>query len=348
MVIMVKEDADDLKARTLQNLRHSPRIKAKVLLIHDFFIHNVIRYEYLFEEFIDSLKEAYEMGGGELPGFRQEVLGGGYASNIAFSLASLGVNCKLLIKGGEFAAEMATRLFPSVEIISYQGTPGLTTTLEFSPNINIEMSYPGSNDNFPPSLIMGESFNDVDLVSINNYWINRSGAELLQYVLEKTSCPIYLTTGNPLGHEKDFIILFNTLLDNGERLRISLSETEAPIYMAALGIAHRGDRITVDEIGELSAALGCSVDLHTPDYAITSKYMVPTFRLRTIYRSMRASNLWNGGNIFGTLMGLKGDERMVLANGLAGLRISQTGSWMKCPTLEDVMGFMEKNSLKAI
>ena len=348
MVIMVKEDAEDLRSRTLRNLRRAPKVKARVALLHDFFIHNVVRYEYMFDEFLESLKSAYERGRGELEGFKQEMEGGGKASGIAFSLASLGIDCKLFTKSGEIGEKMAGLLLLGVEVKSYQGIPGLATTLGFLPDINIEMRYPGSNENFPPSLILKENFKDIDLISINNYWLNRSGGELLQHVLENTECPVYLTTGSPLGHERDFIILFNILKNRGERVRISLSETKALSYMDALGVEHGEDRLSVDEVSELSGKLDCSVDLHTPDYAITYEHIVPTFRLKTIYRSIGAGNLWDGGNIYGILGGLKADERLVLANGLAGYRISQTSSWVKLPALEDVITFIEKNSLKAI
>ncbi len=348
MVMMVKENAEDLKARTLRALRSPPKLKARAVFLHDFFIHSIVRYEYSFDEFLESLRDAYERGSGELQGFRQEVEGGGQASGIAFSLASLGVDCKLLTRAGEMGEKMSDLLLPGVEVKSFQGTPGLATTLGFPPDINIGMCYPGSNENFPPSLIIKEDFSEVDLICINNYWLNRSGGELLQHVLEKTKSRIYLTTGNPAGHERDFLILFNILRNSKGRVRTSLSEAEALYYMRAFEIDHTGDRLSVDEVSDLSGMLGCSVDLHTPDYTISSKYIVPTFRLKTIYRSIGAGNLWDGGNIYGILARLKADERLVLANGLAGLRISQVSTWLKRATLDDVRAFVEENTLKAI
>jgi sugar/nucleoside kinase (ribokinase family) len=348
MVIMVKEDAEDLRARTLRDLKSLPKPKARALLLHDFLMRDMVRYDYSFEEFVGSLVEAYNDGGGVLQGFRQEIEGSGQASSVALSLASLGIDCCLFIRGGEIAKRVADLLIPGVKVTSYPGTLGLTINFSFLPDINVEMCYPGSNENFPPSLILGEDLSGFDIISINNYWLNRSGGELLQYILGKANRTIYLTTGNPEGHERDFLILFKALKGSGGRARASLSEAEALVYMEALGIDHVEDRLSVDEVAELSEALGCYVDVHTPDYTITSGYIVPTFRLKTIYRSIGAGDLWDGGNIYGLLMGLEGDVRATLANGLSGYQISQVGSWLKRPALEDVITFIGRNSLKAI
>jgi sugar/nucleoside kinase (ribokinase family) len=100
----------------------------------------------------------------------------------------------------------------------------------------------------------------------------------------------------------------------------------------------------------VSHETGTRIDFHTPyftatieDDAITA---MPTFEVPVMV-TCGAGDAWNAGDIFGTLVGLRNEDRLLLSNSVAALYVSSASA--AHPTRQAVIQFLKgKQALSSV
>lgn len=106
----------------------------EVVLMPDFFLDRIVRYQGTFDDFAVEARRIVERGGGNLPVTRQEILRGGNATNTASALAKLGMKSHLILRTSQLGLVLLKHfLGGSVDIshVKSDGRIALTVALEF-------------------------------------------------------------------------------------------------------------------------------------------------------------------------------------------------------------------------
>ena len=130
----------------------------------------------------------------------------------------------------------------------------------------------------------------------------------------------------------------NQLLKKGLVDIISISEVEARKYGQ--------NKNTSKAIKNL--ANYCRVCVHNANYSQTflgefKTVKVPSFNIKPL-RLTGAGDSWNSGYIYGELIGLVEEEKLFLANAVAGYYISSKDA--SHPTVKEIIQFIKKNECK--
>ena len=92
------------------------------------------------------------------------------------------------------------------------------------------------------------------------------------------------------------------------------------------------------------------LSIHTSRLALTVNKSVsyaPTYQIKPL-RTTGAGDTWNGGNILGILLGLAPEQRLLLANAVAGAFIESPSA--SRPDVDTLISFVEnrKNTINEI
>lgn len=262
-------------------------------------------------------------GGGNLPVGPIDFKVGGNAANLAYALARLGAHVDLVTETnplGKHLLETAAR-GTRLGLSSVKTGPASSATLalEFGQS-NVMLSHAGPLFEFGPGHLDAKAWRKLeaaDAVAVTNWAQNRSGTRLLEAIarrLGRRDAFLYVDTGDPRHRGRDAeTLLRNAAIWN----RVSawgLNENEARAFSRD---AHGNVR---DLAGRLSRRLGCRLDLHGRQWAVSmvngARLEVPAQRSRP-RRLTGAGDAWNAGNLAGYLLGRSVAARLRLAHRVA-------------------------------
>ncbi len=306
-----------MKSRLLEKIRNANPSQFHVTLLPDFFLDRFMYFDEIDETF-EKIGDVYDRGGGNLPNVRQSISHGGDAANTALALSKLGVNAHLIGRTSELGYHLLKFFLKEVDIsrVKSDGELALTTAMEFGKErINVMIGDAGSVKNF--------GFNDLDdddldliassdMVFIGSWNLNMKGTDLAQNTFEfakKHDVKTFLDPGDP-SFRKDLPELMEKALKNNLDI-FAISDDELK-YFAPGAI-------------ELKKEIHARIDLHSKDFSMSIDdeiTRVNSIPIKKKYRSTGAGDAWNAGDIFGELAEFKTDERLLLANIVAGVYIS--------------------------
>lgn len=340
-----------LKDELIKELDANIPKEYKIIVMPHFCIDNFVLCGNDSKSFFHNIEKIANQGGGNMV-VSQILRQGGKAANCTSALLSLGAQIYLIAKTDEIGYKLLEYFFEGknadLSYVSRDGKLAFTTAIELK-DTNIMLSDPGSLSQFGPEYLTDAEekiIREADLICISDWGLNNKGTELAEYVFgivkEKKKGKTFFDPGDPSPKkEKEYDEIEgmnNRILKNGLIDILSINEDEAKKYgmIKNLNIA----------INNLSKWV--RVDLHTRYYArsvykdlMTKK--IPAFDIQP-KRLTGAGDAWNAGDIFGEIMGLPDDLRLLLANAVAAYYISDLKG--RHPTRKDLIKFLEGVSFK--
>jgi hypothetical protein len=200
-----------------------------------------------------------------------------------------------------------------------------------------------------------EAISGSSLVALVNLNHNLKGSELaydlFNFVKDSTNAVTFMDMGDPSSNPKLVDKLVKRVLSKGIVDVFGLNENEVRWVARSLsGDAQRWQDIQSKPIEWLKAAeyvsneTGLRIDLHTPYYTATfdrgNAITVPSFEVESRVLC-GAGDAWNAGNIYGTLLELAPEDRLILANAVAAFYVSSSDA--SHPSLTDIEMFLDSN-----
>lgn len=343
----------DLRALA-DRLRALDPSRFHVVTLPDFFLDHFVRVP-PWSQAEPTWRAVHARGGGNVPTPGQHFQPGGNAANTALALARLGVRVHLVARtsafGKAYLAETLGRMGVDLTYVRGDGQLAVTTALEFQEDrpANVMLSDPGSVAQYGPEDLDANDWTlleAADLVLLANWAQNRRGTALVEAVARGASrdgTTTMLDTGDPSVRGAEASAGIAELRDKVLPLRelgvYAMNENE---LRQVTGRALR----TGEEELDAAAALATlrpwgTLDLHTARFAASygswGRALAPTFRVEPL-RVTGAGDSWNAGDILGHLAGLPPEDRLALANAVAGLYVS--GKDGLSPRLADVVAFL--------
>jgi ribokinase len=342
-----------------EKLRALTPARFHVVTLPDFFIDHFVRVPKWLE--VTPLWQAvHARGGGNVPTPGQHFQPGGNAANSALALARLGVSVHLVTRtsafGQAYIEQTLGRMGVDTRHVKGDGALAVTTAFEFQEErpANVMLSDPGSVAQFGPEELDANAWTlleAADLVLVANWSQNQRGSALVRAVAERARANgtlVVLDSGDPSvrGPERHAAAL-------RELREHVLALPELDVYAfnenelrQLVGRDLRGAEEEMAAARELAVMRGPNgLDLHTARFAATladgNESVVPTFRVEPL-RVTGAGDAWNAGDIVGHLADLAPEERLTLANAVAGLYVS--GKEGLAPTLADVIAFLDADA----
>ncbi len=347
--------------RLVQVLREGRKTKTPVLLPDFFLDHFVIASD--FASFEAELKKLANQGGGNLTGTSQFIRRGGNSVNTASALLALGAKPVLIVKtdlqGSRLLREMTV---PELDLshISTNGTLSSTVSLEVDHKgrrVNLMVSDSGSAADYSFSDLQEkdkEAIRNSGLVGLlclnHNLEAATLARDVFSFVRNQSDAVTFMDMGDPSSNPEIVKPLATKVLANGLVDILGANENEICWFAYALSGDKKWMRAITDPKEWLIAAemvsgkTGVRVDLHTPYYAATvergSVTGVPVFDVegRVI---CGAGDAWNAGNIYGTLLELESQDRLLLANAVAALYVASSDA--SHPSPDKLVSFLNSN-----
>lgn len=345
-------DLADRELRALASrLRAVEPARFHVVTLPDFFLDHFVKVG-RWSDVSPQWAAVHARGGGNVPTPGQHFQPGGNAANTALALARLGVRVHLVARTSQFGQvyieNTLGRMGVDTRYVRGDGHLAVTTAIEFQEDrpANLMLSDPGSVAQYGPEELDANDWtllDAADLVLVANWSQNRRGTSLVEAVARKAKLSM-LDTGDPSvrGADQPAAVreLTTRVLPLPELGVYALNENE---LRQLVGRDLRGERDERAAAKELHARRPEGVlDLHTARFAATygpsGEAVAPTFRVEPL-RVTGAGDAWNAGDILGHLAGLAPQERLALANAVAGLYVS--GKEGVAPTLADVVAFLD-------
>ena len=317
-----------------------------IVIMPHFCIDNFVYYGKSIDSFIDKFVDIAKQGGGNLP-ISQDIKIGGKAANCCCALASLGIKSYLIAKTNELGYKLLEYLTNSMEVnlsyVSRNGDLAQTTAIELK-GANVMLSDPGSLSSFGPDFLTDaekELISKADLVCISDWGLNEKGTELAKYVFslvkENKKGKTFFDPGDPSPKENKLNLeigrMLRDVLEKGLVDILSVNEHEVKMC-GGINYLKRYTR----------------VDLHSNDYSISYDQIKETKRISTFNvetkRFTGAGDVWNAGDIFGEVMGLPPNKRLLLANSAAAFYVSDPHG--RYPTRKLLIDFLEKSPLPVV
>jgi sugar/nucleoside kinase (ribokinase family) len=302
-------------------------------------------------KFCRELDAKYKSGGGNLPGFTQNVLQGGGAVNTAIALAKLGLHSYYVGKTSEFGSHalkfFAERAGVDISHVTTDGKLGQTLVLEIGSNkVNVMLNDVGSNYDFGFDSLRRADLKlikNCDLVSVHDWGTNVLGgtnlaAETFKYA-KRYNVKTYFDSADPSVRPHDIPELFKRVMSSKNLDIMSMNVNE---------LTYHAKSITLERAIELKQRMQARIDFHSPHYSVSIGITVipfPSYEI-TLQRSTGAGDTWNAGNIAGELLGLPPALRLCLANAVAGYYIADKRGLH--PTLDDILQFIQTKKLRPL
>lgn len=344
-----------------------PQLEAT--LLPDFFLDHFLPYESPLDVFIDDVSKIASHGGGNIPFKRLVLSQGGNATNTALALARLDAKVHLIVRTDGLGLVLLRHFFrgsgADLSHVKTDGRLASTIALEVEREgklANVMINDSGSVVDFGFDTL---THGDLDVISNSNFvgifnWTqNLEGGKLLLgllHHLEKNrAVKTFFDSGDPTPRSSERGILMNDLMRSKRLDVFSLNENEAVQFALSLDPKLSLERRVNTPGAALTCArfihdkLGVQVDLHTKDYAVSlvrgEVSFAPSF-IVPIRRSTGAGDAWNAGNIYGRACDLAPDERLLLANAVAGYYISSP--YARHPSRRDLSSFLERTKVRNI
>lgn len=340
-----------------ERLRRLDAAHYHVVAMPDFFLDHFVKVP-AWDIVTPTWEAVRRRGGGNVPTPGQHFQAGGNAANTAQALARLGVRTHLVAKTSPFGRAVLHETLGQQGVdlrhVKTDGHLSITTAIEFQEDrpANLMLSDPGSVAHFGPDDLDANDWTLVeaaDLVLVANWSLNRRGTALVEAVARaarKAGTRTMVDTGDPSHRAADLDELRQRVVALPDLDVFALNENELrQLTGHALGEG--------DEERDAGARLHAlrphgTLDLHTARFAASwtpdGRAWVPTFRVEPL-RVTGAGDAWNAGNVLGHLAGLAPEERLTLANAVAGLYVS--GKEGLAPTLDEVARFVEEKGTGA-
>ncbi|MBS7645423.1 carbohydrate kinase family protein [Candidatus Bathyarchaeota archaeon] len=330
--------------RKLSNVR----IKPDVTVLQGFFLDHFVTYlgdGGSLDSYISRLRELAELGGGNIPESRQQILRGGKGFNTSSALASLGARVHYLGRTDELGLHLMKFFARDKDIdfthVKTDGELAMTVALELKHmgrSFNAMLNHPGSVADF---CFEDLESSDLDLIRETDYLIvtewtmNLRGTDLAEKIFsyaERFPCRKFFDPGDPSWRKQDINDLVERVLLPAKFQVLSVNESEAIWYASYFD--HRYlDRMRSEPLEKLGFEcakrlrdeLKLRIDLHTPTFTASiegaKEFLTPTFEVE-VRRVTGAGDAWQAGNVYGELIGLTPEERLLLANATAAYYIS--------------------------
>ena len=324
--------------------------KFKVVCMPSFYLDHFVYLKDI-NKFCDKLDAKYKSGGGNLPGFAQNVLQGGGAVNTAIALARLGLRSYYIGKTSEFGSHalkfFAERAGVDISHVATDGRLGQTLALEIGSNkVNVMVNDVGSNCDFGFDSLRSadlELIKNCHLVSVHDWGTNVLGgtnlaAETFKYA-KRYDVKTYFDSADPSVRLHDLPELFGRVMSSKNLDIMSMNVNELTYHVKS---------ITLERAIELKQRMHARIDFHSPNYSVsigTTTIPFPSYKI-ALQRSTGAGDTWNAGNIAGELLGLPPALRLCLANAVAGYYISDKRGLH--PTLDNVLQFIQTGKLRPL
>lgn len=339
-----------LAARLRQAEANDEVSRYRAVIMHDFALDRLVHID-AYDRFDQTARTVLARKGGLLPKSRQTLQQGGCAANTATTLGRLGVQTYFMTRTDELGLALLEfylqRAGVDLSHVKLGGRLGLMTALEIGAEkinimINDDESFGpfGFDDLDSKDLQLIES---VDLVGVFDWCLNPQGTDLagrlFDYLQEKDMIT-YLDTSDPTPRHTEIPELFNRVLVNPGLDYLNLNENELKQYAGAVEAGE-----SLNDLFALARSLKVQIpailNVHTSSFALCvdqNQAWVPTYRLDP-RRTTGAGDSWNGGNILGLLLELEPEERLLLANAVAGYYIVSPQATR--PTLSELITFIE-------
>ncbi|NJD76510.1 MAG: carbohydrate kinase family protein [Candidatus Methanoperedens sp.] len=342
-----------MKEELIEKLTGIPPAELKIVVMPHFCIDSSVQYEDDYRSFIRKFNSVACRGGGNII-IKQSLLRGGKAANCVSALLSLGVRTYLITRTDDIGYKLLEYFFEGknadLSYVSKDGKLASTTAIELR-GINVMLSDPGSLSQFGPECLTDKEeklIREADLVCVSDWGLNKRGTELAEYVFgivkEEKKGKTFFDPGDPSPKEKnieeEIERMVSRILSAGLVDIISVNDDELKRYgkkdNPGMAINHLRQVVRVD--------------LHTESYATTfykdkETGKMPAFNIQP-KRLTGAGDAWNAGDIFGEIIGLSDDLRLVLANAVAAYYIQDPER--KHPTRQDLMKFLAEAPFKSI
>ncbi|MFX1483817.1 MAG: carbohydrate kinase family protein [Promethearchaeota archaeon] len=350
--------------RLISILNHPKEVRYPVIL-PDFFVDHFVVVD-SFQQLIDGLKKLAEQGGGNLLGNEQFIRRGGNAVNTASALNTLGLKPRLIVTTNEYGASLLKALADADLDMSHVHTDGqLSSTVSVETkyqqrSVNLMISDSGSAKNFSFSDLTEndlDAFRNCGLVALVNLNHNLKGSELardlFQHVKKTSNAVTFMDMGDPSGNPSLVDKLVKAVMSEHLVDVFGLNENEVSWVAQSLSESAQKWRNIQSKPHEwLKAAqyvadeTGVRIDLHTPLFTATiqdgESISVPIFKVESRV-VCGAGDVWNAGDIYGTLFDLLPDDRLILANAMAALYVGSPTATH--PTISEIVKFLERQPL---
>ncbi|MHA1960181.1 MAG: carbohydrate kinase family protein [Candidatus Thorarchaeota archaeon] len=355
----------ELEYDRLVSILRSPPPESYPVILPDFFLDHFVITGPL-EDLVSNLRELAAQGGGNLIGTSQFISRGGNSVNTASALLKLGLDPKLIVKTDKRGASILESLVSHELDRSHVKDDG-----QLSSTVSIETEFEGRrvnlmiSDSGSAADFSFEDLTDADLTAIRDSGLvallclnhNKGAAELAEdlfrFVRESSSTVTFMDIGDPSGNPDIVGPLALDVLREGLVDVLGVNENEVGWFAQALSSESDRWKQTVKEPEKwlpaaemISEETGVRVDLHTPLFAASVENgkatKIPAFEVdpKVI---CGAGDAWNAGTIYGTLLGLKAVDRLVLANAVSALYVSSPEG--DHPTANDIISFLSNQPI---
>jgi sugar/nucleoside kinase (ribokinase family) len=324
--------------------------KLHVVCTPSFYLDHFVQVDNL-STFCGQLRTKYEAGGGNIPGFTQNVLSGGGAVNTAIALARLGLSSHFIGRTSEFGHHVlkffAQNSGMDISHAQTDGRLGQTLAIEIGERkINAMLNDVGSNYDFTFERLREtdlELIGRSQLVAVHDWGTNVvGGTDLAVKTFEyakRHNVKTYFDSADPSPRMYELPDLFERVIVNKNLDMLSMNQNE-------LG-QHEGEA-TIERAIAFKRRVSSRIDYHTPSYTASIGDNVTIFPAYDVelHRSTGAGDAWNAGNIFGELLGLTPACRLCLANAVAGYYVSSKRAVH--PTVDDLIAFVKVKQLRTL
>ena len=345
----------------LISILNSPKEVGYPVILPDFFVDHFVMIK-SFDMLIDGLKGLAEQGGGNLLENQQIIRRGGNAVNTASALYALGLEPKLIVTTDVHGVSLLRALVnPELDLSHVHVDGRLSSTVSIETEyqgrkINLMVSDSGSAKEFSFSDLTDDDIKAIrgcSLIALVNLNHNLKGSELahdlFQMVRETSNAVTFMDMGDPSGNPELVGKLIKQVISEGLVDVFGLNENEVRWVAQKLSEdTKRWHDIQSKPLDWLKAAqfisgeTGVQIDLHTPFFTATinkdETTTIPSFDVESRV-VCGAGDAWNAGVIYGTLLDLLPEDRLILANAVASLYVSSSDASHPTPT--EIVKFLE-------
>ncbi len=331
-----------LREELIKKLKKVQTKQFKVVVMPHFCVDSFINYNKSFGAFSKDLKKIKNQGGGNIRAPHNFVRGG-KAANVAQALSSLGIKTYLISKTNKQGLSLLKDFFKDtlvdLSLIKTNGSLAVTTAIELK-ETNIMISDPGSTVDFSSKNLTNKDkiiIKKSDLVYMSDWGLNDKGTDLAKQVFalaKKNKTKTFFDPGDSSSKKNERSEL--------KKLEKNILEKKMVDYLSV----NEGEIKKFGGLKKLKEVT--SIEFHSGKHSKNvsrdkSSKKVPAFNIKP-KRFTGTGDSWNSGNIFGELIGLEGELKLLLSNAVAAYYMSSPES--KHPTQKELINFLQKTKLK--
>jgi sugar/nucleoside kinase (ribokinase family) len=357
-----KPHDEELRQSTLSKLE-SREVDLTVVAMPDFFLDHSVACRFDAPTLTRRMLSVASRGGGEISNIPQSLAVGGNAAICTLALAKLGATVHPMMKTDAFGLLLMRHFYEASKVdlsgIKLTGTLSPTTILELPTRNGFTNIMLGDSSSITPF-----GFEDLDsedlskiqrahYVCVFNWLYNKRGTDLAQNVFAfcrtNSRARTFFDAADPTPKVKELPELDRKVLKNRLIDIWSVNENEALTFAKLYTRKLRGPRGNIPlEAGKvISENTDAQVYLHTANYSASIRNqqvtVVPTFAVRP-RRGTGAGDSWNAGIMVADALGLTEEEKLFIANAIAGRYVSN--SQRVYSTIRDIVEFLKNPALR--